>query len=111
MSKQKKAKRRRVMLGCALAFTLGMLVQPLLQRAHGAEVASLRDQLEKGLQVRFEREFEFVDLVLAKIENEELPLVLVRASFKWAREKHDEYPFPYFERALRTLARRKKIDL
>jgi hypothetical protein len=97
---------RMAILGCAFAFILGILLQPLLSKAHGVEVADLKDQLEKGLQARLEREFVFVERVVTMVEKDELPLVLVRSTFNWARHKHKEYPFPYFERALKIRARR-----
>ena len=106
MTEAERAIQRRTLFACALAFIVGVLIQPLLPKAHGAQIANLQEQLEKGLQARYNREFLFVRRVVTMVEKEQLPLSLVRGTFNWTREKHKKYPFPYFERALKIRARR-----
>lgn len=79
----------------------------------GAQIASLRDQLEKGLKARLPQEFQFIDRVLYLVEHDKLPVELVRSTFQWAREnaKNKRYPFPYFERALRLRAKERGIEI
>lgn len=78
--------------------------------ANAADVAELRDQLEGGLLARLPREFAFIGRVTAMVEGRQLPLDLVMSTFQWARRKKP-YPFPYFERALRTRAARLGIAI
>ena len=42
------------------------------------------------------------------VEDDDLPMPLVKSTFQWARKKakYKNYPFPYFEFALRERARR-----
>ena len=79
----------------------------------GVQVAELRDQLEKGLKARRPEEFQFLNRVISMVENQTLPLELVKSTFQWAREraKNKRYPFPYFERALRLRAAQLGIEI
>ncbi len=74
------------------------------------EVADLQDQLESGLRARLPAEFAFIRRVVNLVETDRLPLDLVVSTFQWAR-RHKRYPFPYFERALRTRAARLGIAI
>jgi len=78
--------------------------------AVAAEVADLQDQLEGGLRARLPTEFAFIRRVVNLVDANRLPLDLVMSTFKWARRKKP-YPFPYFERALRTRAARLGIAI
>jgi len=82
-----------------------------VQNPIAAEVADLKDQLEKGLKARRDEEFRFVATVVAMVESKHLPLDLVQSTFLWARKKakYNRYPFPYFEQALRERA--KDLDI
>ncbi len=42
---------------------------------------------------------------------EEVPVSYVYASFNYARKRRPDYPFPYFQYSMRTLGKRKNIDL
>lgn len=70
------------------------------------EVATLKDQLEKGLRARLPKEFAFVQTVVTMVDNNQLSTELVLGTFHWARKKakYKKYPFPYFEQALRARA-------
>jgi len=74
------------------------------------EVADLQEQLENGLQARLPAEFAFIARVVMKVEQNQLPLELVKGTFQWSRGKKP-YPFPYFERALRLRAAELGIQL
>jgi hypothetical protein len=64
------------------------------------QIAELKDQLKNGLQARRPEDREFLDRVATMVENEQLPIELVKSTFQWARRKKTYYAFPYFERAL-----------
>ena len=72
------------------------------------EVADLKDQLEKGLKARLPADFAFISRVVMLVENEKLPVKTVKAVFQWARDKgaKNNYPFPYFQRALKLRAKK-----
>lgn len=79
-------------------------------QAMAADVADLQEQLEDGLLARLPTEFAFIGRVVRLVEGRRLPLGLVVSTFQWARRKRP-YPFPYFERALRTRAARLGIAI
>jgi hypothetical protein len=66
----------------------------------GVNIAELKEQLKNGLQARRPEDREFLDRIATMVENEQLPLDLVKSTFQWARRKKTYYSFPYFERAL-----------
>ena len=96
----------------AVATTVGQ-GDTLARAPVAAEVADLKQQLEKGLRARRPEEFQFVDLVVKMVGNDTLPLALVRSTFLWAKKKAitTRYPFPYFERALRVRAAKQGIKI
>jgi len=72
------------------------------------EVADLKDQLENGLKARLPADFAFISKVVTLVEQDKLPLGMVKAVFQWARKKgvKNNYPFPYFQRALQIRAKK-----
>ena len=72
------------------------------------EVGDLKDQLEKGLKARLPTDFAFIAKVILLVKTNKLPLPVVKAVFQWARERgaKTNYPFPYFERALKIRAKK-----
>jgi hypothetical protein len=88
------------------------------QRAAGestieANVAGLRQQLVSGLRVTRPDDLAFIDKVVTMVDDDELPLALVKATFQWTRQnpKAKSYPFFYFQRALREQAKKLGIDV
>ena len=78
-----------------------------------ANVANLQQQLESGLKARRPEEFAFIAKVVSLVEEDALPLDLVMSTFLWTRKnpKAKEYPFVYFQRALRERAKKLGILL
>lgn len=72
----------------------------------GARVASLKDQLEKGLRARRPVESQFVATVAQLVNQEQLSRELVQGSFSWTLKKYRnrKYLVPYFEQILRHRA-------
>ena len=75
------------------------------------KVANLKDTLEKGLQCRLDREFQFVARVVVAVNNGLLPEKTVLEMFSCARRKNQHRPFVYFERGLRIKAGQLGVDL
>ena len=72
--------------------------------------ANLKETLTFGLKPRLPTEYEFIDLVITKVDAGVLPLELVIGTFRWAGGRRP-YPFPYFERALRLRAAQIGVQL
>lgn len=76
-----------------------------------ANVANLKDQLEKGLRLRRPEEFAYIAYIVGLVEANELPVQLVIETFQWSRRQDPHFPFPYFQRAIRIRAARIGIVL
>jgi hypothetical protein len=72
--------------------------------------ASLKDTLIFGLRPRQPSDYDFVEVVAARVDDKTLPLDLVIGTYRWALKKRP-YPYPYFERALRIRAREIGVEL
>lgn len=98
---------RRAFCRKSLAAIVGLpalaLTGALTNRAMAVTVATLKDQLEKGLRCRRPVEFAFVGKVIDLVNQRKLPVPLVTGTYDYARRKQP-YPFPYFEAALRARA-------
>ena len=76
-------------------------------RTSTAKVATLQQQLEKGLRLRRPNEFEYAERVATLVQRGQLPLKLVQGSFNYARRRdHRRYPFVYFQRVLDLRAKK-----
>lgn len=86
--------------------------EAIRDRPSSGKVATLQQQLEKGLKVRFPSEFEYVEHIAKLVQAKRLPLKLVQGSFDYARKKgHPRYPFQYFKRVLELRANRLGIEI
>ena len=68
------------------------------------QVPNLQQQLQNGLRATRPDQLQFVTDVVLLVNAGQLPLAMVKGTFQWAREKHADYPFPYFQAALRLRA-------
>ena len=102
---------RAVLLAMLFTLAAGMFATPWQGNTRAAEVANLKDQLEKGLRATRPKEIAFIDKIVRMVETNQLPRRLVNAAFSWSRNRRPSYPFPYFVAALRVLASREGIQL
>ncbi len=72
---------------------------------------ALNDLLVKGLKATREDERLYIAEVVRLVGEKKLPVSLVYASFQYARKRRPDYPFPYFRYSVKTLAKRKNINL
>lgn len=79
------------------------------ERLTDQNIASLEDQLTRGLRAVTPEQKQFVQLVVALVEQGKLPRAMVNLVYKWAKERNDSIPFPYFEYALRLLSKRRGV--
>jgi hypothetical protein len=74
-------------------------------------IANLEDQLKNGLRVVSPDQVQFVRIVVANVDAGKLPRAMVNLVYKWALERNPRVPFPYFQYALRALAKRRGVNL
>ena len=74
-------------------------------------VASLKDQLKFGLKARRPVEFEFIDLVVSKVEQKLLPRDMALSAMTYAQSKNKDRPYPYFEFSLKKRAAAIGVEL
>ena len=91
-----------------LAVAMITVAAPMGSLSAQGKVADLQQQLESGLKARLPHDFAFIKRVVTLVDNNKLPLKLVKGTFQWARKKgkYKNYPFPHFERALRERAKK-----
>ena len=70
-----------------------------------------KEQLEKGLKARRPSDFTFIAAVVTKIENGDLTQRMVNETFDYARSRSRDYPFTYFQFALRKRAEKLGVAL
>ena len=75
------------------------------------QIAPLKDQLKKGLRVVSPDQYIFVQVVAERVEQGQLPRAMVNLVYDWALERNPRVPFPYFQFAMRLLARRRNVTL
>jgi hypothetical protein len=106
--------RRRWLQGLG-SFAWGLLPLGALslfqQAAANPMVANLDETLKFGLKCRLPSEFAFVDLVVLKVNQGQLPRDLVLSQFDWARQQRADIPFPYFQFGMRKRAAKLGVDL
>ena len=74
-------------------------------------VATLTEQLRFGLKARRPVEFEFIDLVVSKVEEKLLPRNMVFGAMTYAQGKNKDRPYPYFEFSLKKRAAAIGVEL
>jgi len=95
-------------------FASGLLSLPLfVLRSASADPmeASFEETLKFGLKCRRPVEFDFVELVVLKVNQGQLPKDLVLSQFNWAREQNAKIPFPYFQFGMKKRAAAIGVDL
>lgn len=85
--------------------------QPALVSTVAAQEPTLQTTLETGLKCRKDAEFEFVGLVVEKVQAGELPRDLMIGTMRWAQKKKPEFPFPYFQFAVQKQAKALGVSL
>lgn len=103
---------RQSALWCGACGLIGLILVVTLADAHtsddsGGQVASLQDQLEKGLRARRPVEFQFVARVVQLVEQGRLSRATVVGTFRFVVRRYSgkKYLVPAFEQILRKRAR------
>ena len=81
------------------------------ERLTTRQIVPLDEQLRKGLRAFRPEQIAFVNIVVANVNQGKIPRAMVNLVFRWARERNPRIPFPYFEFALKALAKRRGVNL
>jgi hypothetical protein len=81
------------------------------ERLGSQNIAPLADQLNKGLRAVTPEQKQFVQVVVAYVEQGQVPRAMVNLVYRWALERNATVPFPYFEYAMRALSKRRGVVL
>ena len=79
--------------------------------AQDGQIADLSETLRFGLKCRRPLEFEFVALVVQKVDQKLLPRELVLSAMTYAQLRNKERPYPYFEFAMKKRAAAIGVEL
>ncbi len=74
-------------------------------------LTKLEDQLKNGLRAVTPEQIEYLRTISRLVEQGTLPRAMVNLIFEWAIERNPRVPFPYFQFALRALAKRRGINV
>lgn len=77
----------------------------------GRNVVPLEDQLKNGLRVTTPGQQQYIRTVVAYVDHGQLPRAMVNLIYEWALKRNPDVPFPYFQYALRVLARKRGIHI
>jgi len=77
----------------------------------GISGLTYKQELEKGLKARRPTDFKFISSVVTKIENGQIPQTVVNETFDYARRQSNQYPFIYFQFAIRKRAQKLGVAL
>lgn len=91
------------LIGLSALFLVATLVPAQQSDQSNAQVASLQEQLEKGLKARRPVEFEFVGRVVQLVNQRRLTREVVQGTFSFVTKKYSskKYLVPIFEQTLR----------
>lgn len=76
-----------------------------------SQVVSLKDQLKYGLRATTPAQYQYIDEVVALVDNGTLPRSMVNIIYQWAQKRNPRVPLPYFQIALRSVAARRGITV
>jgi hypothetical protein len=79
--------------------------------AQSGQAADLNETLRFGLKCRRPLEFEFVALVVQKVDQKLLPRELVLSAMTYAQLRNKERPYPYFEFSMKKRAAAIGVEL
>ncbi len=102
-----------VLLACAVTTenaAHAQITRPITPRG-GNQTASLYDILVSNLKATTPDQQTFLVRVVEETNNKRLDQGLALAVMRYAQHKHSAYPFPYFERAIRVEAAKRRVSL
>jgi hypothetical protein len=71
----------------------------------------LIDQLRMGLRCNTTSQVAFLETVVQKVDQGVFSQSMINVVYKWSISRNEKYPFPYFQVAMRDLAKRRGVAL
>ena len=103
---------------CFIAFTLMMaanaqaqITQPRRLSSSLTKTPTLEELLINELRATREDQQEFIRFLVEKVDDDDLERRLVLAVERYSIRRNRFYPFPYFERAMRVEAAKRRVIL
>lgn len=81
------------------------------ERVGDRNITPLSEQLTKGLRAITPEQKQFIAVVVAYVDQGVIPRAMVNLVYRWALERSESVPYPYFEYAMRTLSKRRGVVL
>ena len=100
-----------VLLTFLLAPVDAQITQPRILSASPDRYANLTEQLTNRLRAFDQEKRSYIAFVVAKVREGKLEARLVLAAQRYAIRRNSEFPFPFFERALRVEAGKRGVAL
>ena len=105
-----RAMTRRICL-FVLATAVGVLGIGVVAAKADEKNANLNETLRSVLKCRRQDEFAFVESVVEKVNQGDLPRDLVISMMQWAKDRRPEFPFPYFKEGIKRRAAKIGVTL
>jgi hypothetical protein len=83
----------------------------LAETASGRGIVDFEIQLSRGLRVFLPQQKAFVSSVVLLVQQGKISRAMVNTVFTWSLRRNPSVPFPYFEFAMRALARRRGVTI
>lgn len=74
-------------------------------------LSNLEDQLRFGLRCTQPAQIEYIRVIVSAVETGQIPRAMVNLVYRWALQRNPKVPLPYFQFAMRELARRRGVTL
>ena len=107
---------QRVLLVAAALWLMGnglaeAQIIPSTSENLGSRTSTLQDTLVNNLHATLPEQRQFLQVVRTKVDEGKLELRLVLAVMRYSQRRHNQFPFPYFERAMRYQAAKEGVSL
>lgn len=83
----------------------------LAESSSGRGIVDFEIQLSRGLRVFLPQQKAFVSNVVLLVQQGKISRAMVNTVYSWSLKRNPSVPFPYFEFAMRALARRRGVTI
>lgn len=94
-----------------LAATANAQIGPPSSPVGGTRVPTLQEVLVNNLRATLPEQQQFLNFVVQKSNDGKLDKGLVLALMRYSQRRNQQFPFPYFERAMRQQAAKRGVTL
>ncbi|MBL8870626.1 MAG: hypothetical protein JNK90_12585 [Planctomycetaceae bacterium] len=83
----------------------------LAETGSGRGIVDFEVQLSRGLRTFLPQQKAFVSSVVLLVQQGKISRAMVNTVYTWSLQRNPSVPFPYFEFAMRALARRRGVTI